>query len=282
MPKKYFLLIPVLWLAISAFGQGDKERWAKWEVDGDTLMNRRDFVGAAGLYNKILGESGLKEKASFKILYKRAICYYSAENFDLALSDATRFITEFPENARARLLRALIYRHQGNVDDQLSDLTKYIELRGEMTSDLMRWRGSLLADKGEFAAAKKDLLTVAAEADDAELEATLGLVYYSLNKKDSALVRINKAIVLDVNYPASYIYAGSFCLQDENYELALKYLNLALRVDPGNKSATFYKGVSLVELNKIDEGCRCLRKAFAAGEDEAEGYLKEFCYEVFK
>lgn len=282
MPKKYFLLIPVLWLAISAFGQGDKERWAKWEVDGDTLMNRRDFVGAAGLYNKILGESGLKEKASFKILYKRAICYYSAENFDLALSDATRFITEFPENPRARLLRALIYRHQGNVDDQLSDLTKYIELRGEMTSDLMRWRGSLLADKGEFAAAKKDLLTVAAEADDAELEATLGMVYYSLNKKDSALVRINKAIVLDVNYPASYIYAGSFCLQDENYELALKYLNLALRVDPGNKSATFYKGVSLVELNKIDEGCLCLRKAFSAGEDEAEGYLKEFCYEVFK
>ena len=118
--------------------------------------------------------------------------------------------------------------------------------------------------------------------DDAELETNLGFVYYSLGHLDSALLCFNKAIVLDVNYSTSYLYAGTFCLQEEKYELGLKYLNLALRVDPDNHSALYYKGVSLVELKKIDEGCRCLQRAFAAGEDEAADYLKEFCFEVFK
>ena len=282
MPKKYSLLFSLVCVTFFAIAQDEQTRWSSWETEGDTLMNHRDFAGAAALYSKILNESNLKDKTSFKILYKRAICYYSSESYDNALDDVSRFVTEFPENPRARILRALVYRQKGDNENQLIDLQKSIELRGEVTPELLRWRGSLLADKGDFEAAKKDLLAVANEADDAELEASLGLVYYSLGKSDSALVRINKAIVLDVNYPASYLYGGSFCLQDEKYELALKYLNLALRIDPGNRSALYYKGVSLVQQNKTEEGCRCLRKAFAAGEDEAADYLKEYCYEVFK
>ena len=38
------------------------------------------------------------------------------------------------------------------------------------------------------------------------------------------------------------------------------------------------KGVALVELEKLDEGCRCLNKSFYSGYDEADGYLKEYCY----
>ena len=281
MPKKFPLLYFLLCLSSLALAQEEQARWSKWEVDADTLMNHQDFAGASSLYSKIIRECKFKEKADYRFVYKRAVSYYSGNNFDSALVDMNKFIPEFPESPQARILRALIYRQKGDPDNQLNDLQKAIDLRGP-TTELIRWRGALLADKGDFKAAKKDLEEVKALQDDAELETNLGFIYYSLGSLDSALLCLNKAIVLDVNYPASYLYAGTFCLQEEKFDLALKYLELALRIEPTNRSALFYKGVSLVELKRTEEGCRCLRKAFYAGEDEAVDYLKEYCFDVFK
>ncbi len=275
-PFLYFLLC----FTISAFGQDEQARWSNWETEADTLMNHQDFAGAAALYSKIINECPFKEKTDYKFIYKRAVSYYSGSDFDNALADMDKFISEFPESPQARILRALIYRQKGDANNQLIDLQKAIDLRS--TPELLRWRGALLADKGDFKAAKKDLEEVKIFTDDAELETNLGFIYYSLGSLNSALICFNKAIVLDVNYPASYLYAGTFCLQDEKFDLALKYLELALRIDPDNNAALFYKGVSLVQLKRTDEGCRCLRKAFAAGEDDAADYLKEYCFDVEK
>lgn len=268
-------------LAVSASAQDQQTRWAQWEADADTLMSHRDFIGAAKLYTKIIEESKLKDKTDFKPLYKRAVSFYSAGDLDHALTDVSAFITEFPESPQPRLLRALINRQKNDEANQLIDLQKAIDL-GNDNPQLIFWRGTLLAAKGENEKAKKDFLTVKSIGDDAEIETALGSVYRSLGKTDSAFICLNKAIVLDVSYVASYIYAGSFCVEDEKYDLAVKYLNLALRLDQENISAILYKGIALVQQEKLDEGCRCLRKALDAGEDDAAEYLKEFCYDVFR
>jgi len=281
MPKGFTLLYFLLYISSWAKAQDEQAQWTKWETDADTLMNHQDFAGAVALYSKIISKCTFKEKSDYRYVYKRAVSYYSGNNFDSALVDMNRFVPEFPESPQARILRALIYRQKGDAENQLKDLEKAIELRGP-TTELIRWRGALLADKGDFKAAKKDLEEVKNFQDDAELETNLGFIYYSLGSLDSALVCFNKAIVLDVNYSPSYLYAGTFCLQEDKYELALKYLELGLRIDPTNRSALFYKGVSLVELKRRDEGCRCLQKAFSAGEDDAADYLKEYCFDVFK
>jgi tetratricopeptide (TPR) repeat protein len=261
--------------------QDNHEHWAKWETEADTLMNHQDFVGASKLYSMIIDESKLKEKGDYKPLYKRAVSFYSAGDLEHALVDVDKFIVEFPENQQPRLLRALINRQKGDEAAQLIDVQKAIEL-GNNNPQLLFWKGTLLAGKGENEAAKRDFLKVRNIGDDAELETMLGTVYRSLGKTDSAFICLNKAIVLDVNYAASYVYAGSFCVEDEKYDLAVKYLNLALRVDAENTSAILYKGIALVEQEKLDEGCRCLRKALDAGEDDAAEYLKEFCFDVFR
>jgi tetratricopeptide (TPR) repeat protein len=252
------------------------------EAEADTLMAHQEFAGAAKIYSKIISETGLKDKSQFKTLYKRAVAYYNIEDSKNALEDINRFIAEFPDVPRARLLRALIYRQLEDVDNQLVDLEKAMASPQMMSPELLRWRASLYMEKEQFQKAKDDFLIIKNYADDAEIETNLGLIHFSLGNLDSALVCLNKAIELDVTYPASYVYAGSFCLQESKFELALEYLNLALRIDPTNRAAIFYKGVALVELKKTREGCSCLRKAFEAGEDDAADYLKEFCYEVYK
>jgi tetratricopeptide (TPR) repeat protein len=258
-----------------------QENWPKWEAEADTLMNRQNFEGAVKLYSRILTESKLKSKENYRTLYKRAIGYYSSGDLQNALKDITQFIPEFPQNYQAHILRALIYQQLGDEENQLVDVQKAIELQSG-NIDLIKWRGSLLLQKGEYKSAKQDFLLVRQTQDDPELETNLGLAYYSLEKPDSALIALNKSIELDATYEPAYLYAGSFCLELEKFELGLKYLNLALLINPENANALFYKGVALVELKKTEAGCSCLSKAFKAGQDDAAGYLKEYCYDIYK
>ena len=271
----------VILFFLQSFVYAQEEQWKAWEVEADTLMDHQDFEGAIKLYSKVVTESKLSSKENFRSLYKRAIGYYSLGEFDKALKDISLFIPEYPENYQAHVLSGLIYRQVGETDKQLAALNRAIELQPE-NLNLIKWRGTTLTEKGEYALAKKDLLVVRASQDDPELETNLALTYYSLQQPDSALACINKSIELDATYEPAYLYGGSFCLEAERFDLAIKYLNLALLLDPENVNALYYKGVAFIEQKKTDEGCSYLTKAFKAGQDDAADYLKEHCYDVFK
>ena len=273
---KYFTLL-FFFSVVGIEARAQIEKWKAWEVEADTLLSRENFEGAAKLYSKIIDTSGLKDKLAYPSLYKRAICYYNLNDFEHALRDLDVFIPEFPDVEHARLLRAFVYKGLGDADHQLADLTVLLNSQPG-NRDVLQWRSSVYLDKSDYPAAKKDLLQVRAIQDDAETEMFLGTAYYYMGQADSALMSLNKAIELDASYLPPYLYAGFFCLQESEFELAVKYLNLALRLDPGNAAGLFYKGIALVEMKQEKEGCRCLTKAFAAGEDDAGDYLKEYCY----
>jgi tetratricopeptide (TPR) repeat protein len=249
------------------------------EAQADTLVEHQEYDKAVGIYSKIIAKS--KTEKTHRIQYKRAVCYYYLGEFQKAVDDVTQFIPEYPQSHQAYILRALAYRQLGDLDNQLKDIEKATELQAGNTQ-LIKWRGSLYIEKGEFAKGKDDLLLAKAFEDDAELETNLGMAYQSLGNSQEAINCFNQSIVLDVTYSPAYLYAGNFLLEEAHYEKALVYFDLLLRLEPDNASALFYRGVTLVELKREKEGCRCLQKAFSAGQDDALGYLKEYCYDVFK
>lgn len=276
-------LLPSLWMAFFSFAftfsYSQTPQWKTYLVEGDTLYNHEDFNGAIKLFTKSINESKLKDKEAYNALYKRAVCYYSTGEFQKALSDLDVFIPIFPEMPRPKLLKAFIYRELGDQDKQLSYLEEAMGLQ-MVSPQLLMWRGTLYLQKEQFAKSKADFLRAREFEDDAEVETYLGFVYYNLQQPDSAFISFNRSIEIDAMYAPAYLYAGSVALEGADYLLGLKYLNLALRLDPKNKEALFYKGVALIELKKIDEGCKCLNRAFYAGMDDAAGYLREYCYEV--
>ncbi|MCX8490286.1 MAG: tetratricopeptide repeat protein [Cyclobacteriaceae bacterium] len=276
MTKLSLSLVILFLLHFSSFAQV-----SKWETEADTLMNRQQFEEATKLYSKVITTRGLKERDDYRTLYKRSVSYYYAGEFDKALKDLDVFLREFPQVAQAYVLRAFVCRELDSVDGQLTSIQKAIELQPE-NLELVKWRGSLLLQKNEYQLAKSDFLMVRNKLDDPELEVNLALAYYSLSDIDSALIAINKSIELDATYEPAYLYGGSLCLETEKYVKSLEYLNLALLVDPENANAIFYKGMVLVELKQEKEGCQLLARAFKAGQDDAAGYLKEHCYDIFK
>ncbi len=270
---KVFVL--VLW-AIPFLGIAQYPKLKAWEVEADTLMNHQNFAEAIKLYTKVITTSKLQIQQDYRAVYKRAVAYYSIKEFQKSLQDLDQFVPQYPQVPQGHILRALIYRELGDTEKQLTNVEAAAELQGDPS--LIKWRATLLMDKGSYELAKRDLLFVRQVQPDPEAETQLGFAYYSLQQRDSALVCLNKAIELEPTYIPAYYYAGSFCLQDEAYDLGLKYLNVGLRLEPTNSSLLFYKGIALIELKKQDEGCRFLRKAFEAGEDDASDYLIEYCY----
>ena len=273
------ILIFSILLSISFTVLAQTPKWKTWEAKGDTLYNHQDFKGAIGLYTKAIKFSKMKDKDVYRTLYKRAVSYYSIKDYSNAIKDIDVFIQEYPMVSQARLLKAFIYRELDDDDKQLSNLEEAMMLE-QPGPDLLKWRGILYLQKNDYAKAKIDMLQVRQFEDDPEIETYLGLCYYNLQQKDSSFLCFNKSIELDATYLPAYLYAGSVSLEDENFDRALQYLNLALRLDPKNKEALFYKGVALIELKKQEEGCRCLNRAFYAGMDDAGDYLKEYCYKV--
>lgn len=269
----------IFFIFCSSAIQAQNPKWQAWKVKGDTLLNRQDFKGALKFYSKIIAAAKQKDEFVYEAIYKRAVCFYSLGEFESTLKDIEIFIPANPGFSQAHLLRAFVYRELEDSEHQLIALHDAMSLRPD-DPDLLKWRATLYLDKGDYGLAKQDILKVRKSQTDSELETYLGLAYYNLSYPDSALLSLNKAIELDVNYLPAYFYAASFCLQEEEYDLALKYVNVALRLDSKNSTALFYKGVALVEKKEIDDGCRCLNKAFYLGYDDAGDYLKEYCYEV--
>lgn len=276
MPK-FLVIVVAAFLTTSAFAQNAKLQ--KWEVEGDTAMSQQDYAKAIKIYSKIVKTSKLKERADYGALYKRAVCYYSIQDYNHALEDLNRVVPQFSQLPQVRMLRAMVHKELGNNDKKLQDLEQ--ALNGDPANpNMLKWRASIYLEDEEYALARKDLETARLFADDAETEMYLAVAQYNVGAVDSAFQSLDKSIELDATYLPAYLYGGSFCLEEDRYEQAIKYLDLASMLDPKNTTVYFYKGIALAELGKTDEGCVYLRKAFYGGLDDASGYLKEYCFGV--
>lgn len=252
--------------------------------EGYQLMQEERFEEALAKFTRVIESSGLQEPQDFHSLYFRAVCYFYTEKPEKAIGDIDLYVTRFSNSPQPFLLRATCYRQLEDADAQLRDLnralTKQPEDGGDFDPQIYRWRGGLLLDRQQYDSAMMDINRSLAIKKDPEGFSMKGFAQYNMGGYDSALASVNHAIELDYSYASSYLYAASFCLQEEDFVKALTYADLGLRVDDRNHRLWFYKGIALVETGRIDLGCSALNKAFYNGIDDAGGYLSEYCYKI--
>lgn len=258
--------------------QSGKDKNAASMAQADTLLSKEDYAGALAIYNKFIDQVKTVSDDDYEVYYKRAFCYYGLERFDQALKDINQYIQKKPEG-QAKLLRAYINQELGNYDDQLKDINEFITAQ-PANIELLQWRASVYMEMERYEDAQIDIKSLLKYQDSPELKAYLGLTYYYLNDADSALMIFDEVIAREPNHIQTYLYAASLSLEQDAYALALQYIDQGLKKDPTNNTLLFYKGIALVESDKVTEGCRCLSKVFAAGFDDAGDYLKSYCYGV--
>lgn len=243
------------------------------EIEADTLLNRGDLEAAIAAYTKLIK----KKTGSSQILYKRAYAYFNQEEYQSALVDVNAYIAQ-SNDPQGIVLRATIYEQTGNYADELHDIN--LLMAQSANPELLRWRASIAMEAGQYNVAQQDVQQLLKWQHSTELLSFLGLTYYYQEKTDSALAIFDQVIAEAPEQVETYLYAGSLCLEEGEFDLSLKYIHAGLARDPGNATLLFYKGAALIEKEDFEEGCRCLYKAFTHGIDDAGDYLKEYCYGV--
>jgi tetratricopeptide (TPR) repeat protein len=274
---RFLTIIFLLLTAICAQAQITSAKWKAVETEADTLLNRQDYQGALKKYNEAIEISQLKDNESKRILYKRAICFYSLQEFQKALNDLNVFIPQYPAFPNAKYLRAFVNRELGNKKAQLDDINDLL-IFSPSNPDLLKFKANIYLESESYDTAKMELQNLQKIVNDEMIEAQLGLAYYNLSDPDSAFVHFDAALNINGGYAPAYMYITSICLEQEAYTMALDYVDLGLRLEPDNQQLIFYKGIALAETGKLEEGCRLMAKVFYAGLDHAGDYLKQYCY----
>jgi len=271
-----------VFLVVAPGATAQSKKHLAWSTEADTLYNQGDYLGAAALYTKVLDANPPRNgkytnRGFYSVLYNRAVCYYFIEQYGKALADIAVFEPQFPKSAQPKVLKAYIYRALDDQDKQLENVEAAMALQPPK-AEFLKWRGMLMLQKDKYDEARADLFAARSMDDDPETESYLGLLYRQTGHPDSAYICFNKAIELSPTFISVYLYAGSAALQDGNYVLSLEYLDLALRIESKHADALFYKGVVLIEMKQMEDGCRCLNRAFYAGSDDAGDYLAQYCF----
>jgi predicted Zn-dependent protease len=269
------LIFFMLMSSFFAYTQAKDEQRAQ-EIEADTLLNKQEYSAALELYNKLIQKSKLSTEEEYQLYYKRAVCYYGLKKFEEALKDINVFMERYPQE-QAKLLRAYIHQELGNYQAQLADINELLAKNPENV-ELLQWRASVFMESEKYPEARKDIRKLLSYQSSPQLKSYLGLSYYYQSNADSALMLFDEVIAEDPALVQTYLYAASLCMDEEAYDLGLTYIQKGLQVEPSNMTLIFYKGIALVETRQVQEGCRCLTKAFNSGMDEVADYLKEYCY----
>lgn len=278
---KYKVIGLIAFLAVSPFFvYGQSRTIQAWHAKADTLVAHEAFEEAAAVYTKLINKTALRSPDDFAFLYARASCYYNTGNQDAALQDINQYLERFP-GGQALALRAYIYEAQGNTDAMLADIHALVKSMPD-NDDLLRWQLSALLEAERYAAAAGALeqyLTQHPGQQDMQLY--LGMSYFLSGEQDNAFTIFEQVMANDPMNLEVYQFTASLLLDEGHEQQALAYINSGLQHFPDDATLLFYKGAARVEQpGGIEEGCRCLAKAFAHGMDDAADYLKEYCYGV--
>ena len=280
MSKRFHILLVLFSVTLSVSSltlHAQSDKIDSWKGEADSLMQQEMFTEALKLYDRVISSARQGDPRGTEARYKRVICLYSLENMNDALKEINIFVEQNPEFPQARLLRAYIYREFDNTKGQARDIDHLLSLN-PLNVDLIKWKSYLLIQKEAYDSARAQLKYAGLLQNDAEIELYLGMTYYYDDDADSALMHFDKAIEMRPGFFSALLYSASLCLDQEAYELALRYLDKAALLDPANPSVLFYKGIALTELGQSEEGCRYLSRAFYEGEEDAAGFLEQNCY----
>lgn len=252
----------------------------------------QDLEQALINYNKAIEYDPLNSQP----YYNRGLLYKRREEYDLAIEDFKENITLTSNGSDAHFQLGWVYKEIKNEPDvALEHYTCSIEIDPEQIIAYNN-RSIIYREKGEFTLAIQDSdMAINNGSMDPTHYRNRGLVYEELGITAKALIdysfsiEIEKDSIVGYTYrcnlykklgyimwairdydrlieitPDSTIYpfeCGTLCLDNEKYDLAIKYFDITLKIDPKYANAYNDKGWALEKKGDYNGAHTCYSKA---------------------
>jgi tetratricopeptide (TPR) repeat protein len=101
---------------------------------------------------------------------------------------------------------------------------------------------------------------------------SLGVAYLKLNDWDRAIRNFDKAIEIDAGNAAALYYRGAALMLKEDYAGAVYDFSRAIEIQPEHRAAIFARGVSYVNMGKVGEGSRDIKRVMSYVAAAIQGF----------
>jgi tetratricopeptide (TPR) repeat protein len=279
------------------------EKARGWFKRGQTFMNEGNEEKALEDFEK-----AIEIEPDFRSAYTyKGLIHFENGDFNKAINEYSRYINRQPDRPLGYLNRAQIYIKTGNPERALSDYNTYL-MRMPQDSVVIKERAEFLMKLGRPEEAEKDLLklTEPGEADfeiwkklsqayfknensrkaidaaqmalqfgasgteKSDLNNTVGNIFYSEGKKDSALKYFQAAAGLSTNNLTAL--RNMTLLQKElgRYNEAIASIDRIIKMNPRDPQAYVEKAKIYLEMGEKEKALTHLRRALELNPEHAE------------
>lgn len=241
---------------------------------GNKLHEKEEFIRAIKQYSKAL----LTEDDNKVVLFNRARCYRKIGDYQKALLDINNCLTLDSNYKNGLKEKGAIIAILGNYSESIIYFTKAIEIDSFYAS-AYNGRGAAYYLLGKYENAIKDnLQAIELDSKFDDSYYNVGLSYCQLNLYEEAISYFNKSIELDFDDHQSFFERGRSLYEIGEYRLAEKDYGQAVvynkKLDPWEKIdngwAYYYKGLSNIKIDSIENACVDFKQAVFFGNYLAE------------
>lgn len=157
---------------------------------GDYYKNSRAYSQAIPYYQKALNS----QSKSSEPLLDLGICYHEMKNYSQAHPLLTEFLAYNQQEGFAYAMRAKNLMEMGRYNDAETDIVTAIALEDNIEHRYLE--SMILYKRGNYKKAKTSFEKIAGEIQTSEIYKCIGLADYALGDLNSALINLDKAIIL--------------------------------------------------------------------------------------
>ena len=259
------------------YASGDRQSALAYRGIGIADFVSGDYEGAADAFDSALALDISDEDLKLDILYYKAKAQVRADDYSGA-ADTYSQIIEIDDTSNARMLRADVYKHQHDYENEETDLRKALDLSGNSYLIYMDLYDAL-ADQGKDDEAKQ-VLNEALEigGDGKEDLFNRGMIEIHLGDYDAAADDLNQS--LDKGYDEALLGLGKCAAASGDYGTAIadyeKYINeTGVSKSDTRLAAVTYElyASSLIGAGRYEDALQACQNGLAVGDSTTEAAL---------
>ncbi|MFP3921505.1 MAG: tetratricopeptide repeat protein [Dichotomicrobium sp.] len=229
-------------LIVATPAQASVEKSLLYAQEGVNALMRGNNTKAIDSYDKALADDNLPEARRASILNDRGVAHWRERNHDKALADFEKSIAINPDYAPVYNNRGNVYMAQGRVEDAIADFSRAISLAPAYGAAFNN-RGNAYLARGESDKAEADLTKAIKflPSSAAPLNGR-GKVAAAEGRPFASLRYLNRAVLLNRNYPAAYRNRATAHIEVRHYDDALGDLEQAVATSDGDAQLLILRG----------------------------------------
>lgn len=229
-------------LMAAAPAHASVEKALLYAQEGVNALMRGNNAKAIEAYGKALADETLPELRRASIHNDRGVAHWREQRHEQALADFEKSIALNPDYAPVYNNRGNVFMQMGRIEDAIKDFTRAIELAPAYGAAFNN-RGNAYLALGRIAEAEADLRraskllpsSAAPLNGRGKLAAAQSLPFASMRY-------LNRAILLNRNYPAAYRNRAAAHIEVRQYEDALSDLEQVVATSDGDEELLILRG----------------------------------------